>query len=198
MKEYNSYLLGNRRINRKLLIIFWLLILVGFFIAPSAFTAQISDTQTLKAETIKQLGIEYLTEHEHLVAGDDTELVIDYKAGDIVLPLGSLDFNIKITRSNQNATRLPLLMTVNVDGVFRRGLWMTAQIKNYVDVVKPRRPIPPGTILSKDDVLLELGLVWNKVFLQHRLNPCRRLIISTSLRAWLHDSKSNCSRACRY
>ena len=138
-------------------IIFFLVVicLMPFLKAESA---EIPNTQILKAETIEQLGVDYLL-GQKLGLGENFEMAIDYKGGDITLPLGSLDFNIKLTRGNLNATRFPVLMTISVDGVFRRGLWMNAQIKTYGDVVKPRRPIQPGTILSAEDVILERGLL---------------------------------------
>tara|TARA_B100000686_G_scaffold348459_1_gene439545 strand:+ start:2979 stop:3734 length:756 start_codon:yes stop_codon:yes gene_type:complete len=143
-------------------MVFLSLLLIYVMSSSTVFSAEIPNTQKLKAEMIEQFGIDFLMGQE-IIHGDNMELVVDYKGGDVVLPLGSVDFSIKRMRSNPNATRIPLLMTVNVDGVFRRGLWMTAQIKTYAEVVKPVRLIKPGTVLSEDDVVLERSLIGKSV-----------------------------------
>ena len=158
MREFYKRLIGLWRKGFDLRLVFGCSILIGVLSTSAAFPAQIANTQTLKAEMIEQLGFDYFSQQEPMTS-EDKKIIIDYKGGDLVLPMGSLDFNIKMTQVNQNATRIPLLMTINVDGIFRRGLWMTAQIKTYSDIVKPRRPIQVGTVLSKNDVVIERSLV---------------------------------------
>ncbi len=138
---------------------FWFVVWLSVIsLSANVSAVQIPNTQTLLAQEIEQLGIDYMLEH-HPISDEDTEMVIDYKGQDVVLPMGSLDFNIKMTQNHPNSIRIPLLMTINVDGVFRKGLWMTAHIKSYADVVKARRAIQPGVVLTEEDVKVERGLV---------------------------------------
>ena len=125
-----------RKIKFYLFGIFLLASGIGLFSFPvKMFAGQTQNMQSLSAEKIEQLGIDYMVEH-HFLPDEDAKIEVDYMGQDVVLPTGSLDFNIKMTQNNPNASRIPLLMTINVDGIFRRGLWMTAYIKSYKKIVK--------------------------------------------------------------
>lgn len=152
-----------KRLEQKLRVWFpilcWLILGFGFSCFPEKISArQIHNTQFLRSHEIEKLGLDYVLEH-HPQNDKDTEIVVDYIGQDVVLPEGSLDFNIKMPQNNPNSNRIPLLMTINVDGIFRKGLWMTAYIKSYAEVVKTRRSIQPGTVLTLEDVKIERGLV---------------------------------------
>ena len=116
----------NRQMDGKLKawlpVIFWLVLGMGFSSFPKNTSAgQIQNTQSLPAQKIEQLGIDYMVEHYRVPDGD-TKIVVDYIGRDVVLPEGSLEYDIQMTQSDPNSNRIPLLMSINVDGIFRRGV----------------------------------------------------------------------------
>lgn len=122
--------------------------------APEAM----SNTQTLTTSQIEQVAEEFLAANLP-PAGAGSEMVVEYRGQDVVLPEGALDFDMKITNKNSASGRFPLLMKISVDGVFKKGLWVTAQVKQYMEVIQARRPVKAGTVLSADDITLERALV---------------------------------------
>ncbi|MFQ5672639.1 MAG: flagellar basal body P-ring formation chaperone FlgA [Nitrospinales bacterium] len=116
------------------------------------------ETQTLTSGEIVRQGTEFL---RGIMAQDDEDIkmTVEYRGKDMVLPAGILHLEFHLDGGVRRAGRIPLMAKIKVDGVLKRGVWLTAFVKAYSDVVKTRHPLRGGQIVTADDVVLERQLM---------------------------------------
>jgi len=137
--------------------------LVFFFFTGTTMAGQVSDikdTQILTSSEVVRLGTEYLRKNLPWEE-NDFEMTVEYRGRDLILPTGTLDLDFRFDGDVQRAGQIPLMAKIKVNGVLKRGIWLTTFVKVYSDVVKVRYSIKRGRILTEKDVILERVLRTN-------------------------------------
>lgn len=130
------------------------LILVG--------VAGASQTLTIKGEVIESRAMEFVADHIPWDP-DTTEVTIDYRGKDIVVPAGRVDMNFDLPSRRVRMGRFPVTVRITVDNILQKRLRLTAHVTHYSPVVKTLRPVNRGEILTERDVAVEI-VPSNRVF----------------------------------
>lgn len=113
------------------------------------------ENYSLKAADIEERALGFL-EKRIPWNPDTTEITIDYKGKDIILPVGKLEINFVMPGRTVRLGRFPLNAKITVDGVFKKRLRLIAEITRSIPLVKTRHRINRGDILTEEDVMLEI------------------------------------------
>jgi len=125
------------------------LILVG--------VAGASPTLTIKGEVIELRAMKFIADHIPWDP-DTTEITIDYKGQDIVVPAGIVDMKFSLPSRRVRLGRFPVIAKIKVGNIFQKKLRLTAHVTHYAPVVKTLRPVNRGKILTARDVVVEIVL----------------------------------------
>lgn len=134
---------------------------VCFLLAAAALAAPgpgSQGTQTLTAAEIVRQGTEFLRNRLSR-DDDDFEMTLEYRGKDIFLPAGILDLEFHLDAGVRRAGQIPLMAKIKVNGILKRGIWLTAFVKAYSDIVKTRHALKGGYIITADDVVLQRQLM---------------------------------------
>lgn len=108
-------------------------------------------TQTLKAEEIHKKANDFLLQTLSW-RPDQMEMSVDYKAGDLVIPEGSVDLDFQLPGRKNRVGRVPFSLLVKVDGIVRQRTRLDAEIEVIYDVIKTTQNLPRGHIITEDDI----------------------------------------------
>jgi len=113
-----------------------------------------SETQILKVDEIEKSAVAHLVktlpwEKESL------EINIFYQGKDIVLPPGKKDLIYKIMGSSQRAGRIPMILEIRINDQFQKRVRLNTKVLVSQQVVKTKRPVKRGEILSNDEIGME-------------------------------------------
>lgn len=114
------------------------------------------ENYSLKAADIEERALKFLEERVPWDSGT-TEVTIDYDGKDIVLPVGKLEMNFSLPGRTIRIGRFPLQAKITVDRVFKKRLRLIAEISRSIPLVKTRRRINRGDILTEEDVMVEIS-----------------------------------------
>lgn len=144
------------KILQNFLILIWMLtavlVIQGWEFPVEA--SQIKGTQILKAQEIKDFSLQYIRS-QLSETGEDQKVIVDYTGMDVLLPEGQIEFNMRLNVTPDGARRIPFLMMINVDGIYRKGIWLSAQVKTKTPVVKSLNAMRPGHRITYADVVME-------------------------------------------
>ena len=117
--------------------------------------ANASETHTIKGKELQAKAIEFL---EANIPWDPntTEIEIAYRGKDIELPKGEVDMNFEFPAQRVRMGRFPVTVRISVDKVLQKRLRMMARVTHFAPVVKTRRRVNRGEILTKKDVVVEV------------------------------------------
>lgn len=126
---------------------------LGILILLSAEPSFAQETQVLSAGEITQRAQSYMQNHMSLDP-DTMDVDVVYEGEDLVLPKGELDLDFQASGNGERGGRVPLALQIKVDKKFQRRLRLMAMVTISQDVVKARRPVSRGELISADDVEL--------------------------------------------
>ena len=121
-----------------------------------------SPTLTIKGEVIESRAMEFVADHIPWDP-DTTEVTIDYRGKDIIVPAGRVDMNFDLPARRVRMGRFPVTVKITVDDVLQKRLRLTAHVTHYSPVVKTLRPVNRGEILTARDVVVEV-VPSNRIF----------------------------------
>ncbi len=112
-------------------------------------------TSTITAQLLEARAMEYVQEN---ISWDPetTEVRIDYKGKDIIVPPGFVDLNFDHPKQRVRMGRFPVTVKITVDNILQKKLRLTAHVTHYSPVIKTIRPVNRGEILTKGDVAVEV------------------------------------------
>lgn len=142
-----------RRIFRKFYKSFSIILVLALSIMAGSASA--SPTSTVTGEVIEARATEFLKAR---IPWDpeSTEMTLVYKGKDIVVPRGALEIIFDIPGRGERMGRIPVNVKISVDNVLQKKLRLTAHVTRYSPVVKTVRPVNRGTILTAEDVKIEV------------------------------------------
>lgn len=112
------------------------------------------EIQTITVAQIERQAEEYLVDNLPGHA-DDREIKVKYDGRDLELPKGKYRFAYSIPAGVARVGRLPFSIRIELDDGKHRMLHMNATISAYQDVVKIRKAIRRGQVLTADDVAVD-------------------------------------------
>ena len=121
-----------------------------------------SQTLTIKGEVIESRAMEFVADHIPWDP-DATEVTIDYRGKDIVVPAGRVDMNFDLPSRRVRMGRFPVTVRITVDNILQKRLRLTAHVIHYSPVVKTLRRINRGEILTERNVAIEV-VPSNRIF----------------------------------
>lgn len=129
------------------ILIVWSLILVG--------AVDASATNTIKREAIESKAREFV---EDRIPWDPqtTEITLEYKGKDIVVPAGTVDMDFDLPQRRVRMGRFPVTVIITVDNILQKRLRLTAHVTHYAPVIKTLRRVNRGEILTEGDVTVEV------------------------------------------
>jgi len=142
------------------LLVFLGILMIAFLSQVGVVSA--SKTHTIKGELIASRALEFVTGHVPWEP-DATEVTIDYRGKDIVVPAGIVDMSFELPSGGSRLGRFPVTVKVKVNNVLRKRFRLTANVIHYSPVVKTRRPINRGKILTEKDLMVE-DVPSNRIF----------------------------------
>ncbi len=112
------------------------------------------EIQKIAAGDIEKHARHYLEEHLPWDPGQ-IEIDVSYDGEDLELPDGKVQYEYTLPQNLERAGRVPIALKVQGEGVAPRMLRLTAFVNVYQDVVKLRRAVRRGAVLSAEDLELE-------------------------------------------
>lgn len=112
------------------------------------------EIQKIAVKDIEKNAQHYLTEHLPWDPGQ-VEIQVNYDGEDIELPAGKVQYEYTLPQNLGRAGRIPVALKVQGEGVGPRVLRLTAFVSVYQDVVKLRKAVRRGAVLSADDLEVE-------------------------------------------
>ncbi len=134
------------------LVFLTLVCLFLFSFASHVFAIETKPFQTIKVDEIERRATEYLwsriSEQE-----DNFEVQVMFQGMDVIVPEGKVQFEFEISDRNPlKAPRIPLVLNINVDGKLKRKLWLNSKTKFFKEVLKTKRFLKNGTIITPEDI----------------------------------------------
>ena len=113
-----------------------------------------SETQILKVDEIEKSAV------DHLVKAlpwdkESLEINVYYQGKDITLPSGKKDLIYKIMGSSQRAGRVPMILEIRINDQFQRRIRLNTKVLVSQQVIKTKRAVKRGEILSNDEIRVE-------------------------------------------
>ena len=113
-----------------------------------------SETQILKVNEIEKRAV------DHLVKAlpwdkESLEINVYYQGKDITLPAGKKDLIYKIMGSSQRAGRIPMILEIRINDQFQKRIRLNTKVLVSQQVIKTKRAVKRGEILSNDEIRLE-------------------------------------------
>lgn len=122
----------------------------GVTVPANASTAREQETETITVEQVEKQAEAYLM--EHLAENtDQLDIKVRYEGKDLELPKGKYQFIYSLPGGGQRTGRFPFSIRVEVNGSHQM-LQATAIISAFQDVVKVRKAVKRGEVLTLDDV----------------------------------------------
>lgn len=111
--------------------------------------------QVLKASDIEKRALEFLADQ---IPWDPemTDVAVEYKGKDIILPPGDLELNFRLPGNAMRAGRFSLSATLRVGEAVKKRIRMEARVIRSIQVVKAMRRVGRGEILTAGDVAVEI------------------------------------------
>ena len=114
------------------------------------------ETQTITVDQIEKQAETYLV--EHLAENtDQMDIKVRYEGKDLELPQGRYQFIYSLPGGGQKTGRVPFPIRIEMANGTHLMLQATAIISVYQDVIKVRKAVKRGEVLTLDDV--EIGRV---------------------------------------
>jgi flagella basal body P-ring formation protein FlgA len=117
--------------------------------------ASAGKTATIKAEVLEARALEFVQENIPWDP-DATEIEIDYKGPDIIVPKGEVDIDFKLPVRRVRPGRIPVTVKIAVNKKLERKFRLTAQVTHYSPVIKTRNRVNRGDILTEENVAVEV------------------------------------------
>lgn len=126
-----------------------------FFTSGVGMTRPVENT-SLKSSEIEERALLFLEERMPWDP-EMTEVTIDYRGKDIILPSGELEVNFSLPGRRARLGRFPLQAKIMVNNVFQKKLRLTAKVERSIALVRTSRRVRRGEILTEEDVVLEIS-----------------------------------------
>lgn len=117
--------------------------------------ASAGKTITIKAEVLEARALEFIQENIPWDP-DATEIEIDYRGADIIVPKGEVDINFKLPARRARTGRIPMTVIIMVNEKLEKRFRLTAKVTHYSPVIKTRNRVNRGDILTEEDVVVEV------------------------------------------
>ncbi len=117
--------------------------------------AEALKVQTVAGEVIEARAMEFV-KTQIPWDPETTELTLEYKGKDIVVPAGTLEMNFEVPKRGRRMGRVPVTVQIAVNNKLQKKLRLTAHVTRYSPVVKTIRPVNRGEILTAADVEVEV------------------------------------------
>jgi len=114
-----------------------------------------SEASTIKGELIASRAMKFVADHVPWDP-DATEVTINYRGKDIVVPTGIVDMSFELPSGGSRLGRFPVTVKIKVNHILRKRLRLMANVILNSPVVKTRRPVNRGKILTEKDVAVEV------------------------------------------
>ena len=114
-----------------------------------------SETHTIKGDELRAKAVEFL---EANIPWDPntTEIEIAYRGKDIEVPKGEVNLNFDFPAQRVRMGRFPVTVRISVNKILKTRLRMMARVTHFAPVVKTRRRVNRGEILTNEDVVVEV------------------------------------------
>jgi len=121
--------------------------LMVVLILAGATPALAKKTQTIKAAEIQKRANDFLMQTLSW-RPDQIELFVNYKAGDMKLPEGLIDYDFQLPGRKNRVGKVPFSLLVKVDGVVRKRARLDADITVIYDVIKTTHLNPVSKVFQ--------------------------------------------------
>jgi flagella basal body P-ring formation protein FlgA len=103
---------------------------------------------------INRQKIEKIVSHylrANVLRGNDIARIKDLRVPErIILPRGSITYQVLAPRNTKYLGKIPLAVHFNVDGQFQKKVWASATIEMFVDVVVAAKPLQKHMTITQD------------------------------------------------
>ncbi len=118
------------------------------------FAIETKPLQTITVEEIERRGTEFLWDRISQQE-DNFEVQAIFPGRDFILPEGKVDFEFElIGRGQLKAQRIPLTLSIKVDGKLKRKIWLNSKTKFFKEVLKTTRQLQRGMVITSEDIEL--------------------------------------------
>jgi len=133
-----------------------ILIVLIYFCLSFTFGIRVeaSEIQVLKADEIEKSATDHLVKVLPWEK-DSLEINVYYQGKDIILPTGKKDLIFKIMGSSQRAGRIPMILEIRINDQFKKRIRLNTKVLVSQKVIKTKRAVKRGEILSNDEIRLE-------------------------------------------
>jgi flagellar basal body P-ring formation protein FlgA len=142
-----------RKTGIKFLLVFGMLFVL--FSSGLGFARPL-ENYALKSVEIEDQALRFLEEQVPWDP-DTTEMTVEYRGKEIVLPAGDMEMNFILPGGRARLGRFPLQAKITVNKVFQKRVRLIAKMERSIVLIKTSRRVRRGEILTEADVVQEIS-----------------------------------------